>query len=89
MMRCVFSVASSRTPNAPEAYKLRNCYSRETLLPDANMSDDTTEIALTEAGDQLATITTGHTIKRRPFRKNGICRFVATMAAQCDKNLSI
>lgn len=32
------------------------------------MSDDTTEIALTEAGDQLATITTGHTIKRRPFR---------------------
>ncbi|XP_022704349.1 uncharacterized protein LOC111269190 isoform X3 [Varroa jacobsoni] len=68
MMRCVFSVASSRTPNAPEAYKLRNCYSRETLLPDANMSDDTTEIALTEAGDQLATITTGHTIKRRPFR---------------------
>ncbi|XP_022644087.1 neprilysin-2-like isoform X3 [Varroa destructor] len=70
MMRCVFSVASSRTPNAPEAYKLRNCYSRETLLPDANMSDDTTEIALTEAGDQLATITTGHTIKRRPFSRN-------------------
>lgn len=33
-----------------------------------NMSEDTTEIALTEAGCQLATITTGHAIKRRPLR---------------------
>ena len=32
------------------------------------MSEDTTEIALTEAGCQLATITTGHAIKRRPLR---------------------
>ena len=39
------------------------------LAAQANsMSDDTTEIALTEAGCQLATITTGHVIKRRPLR---------------------